>query len=354
MGIPADPDLDRRRATAHRHALGVLVIAVVARGLFGAGAAAVLLAGLARLQTWINGEDIRDSALWERLPLITAIAAALAIAASALFALRAVTVGVASWTFMELPLRDPMPGELTQVRNVLDALAIGLGIPAPTLKVLDDDAPNALSARRGDDRIVAVTTGLAELPRDEIEAVCAHELLHVSAPDARVVGAAFMTTIRARNLAYATTGLGVSICAAALGALKADLFLPSLFLVGVGIAAVSGIAATTLTVPFEALRRQSDEVADVGAVLLAKNPRALAMALDRLASDSRRVKATTDRCAHQWFEACEPIVAASFEVVTDRNGKRTLELANANGAINAELARRSALAQATADGVVAR
>jgi len=350
VGIPADPDLDRRRAVAHRHALFVLVVAAAARALFAAGAAAVMVAGLARFQTWITGDDIRDSTLWARLPLITIAAAAIALALSALFAFRAVAFGVAGWTFKDLPLRDPGPEEMTQVRNVLDALAIGVGIPPPTLKVIDDEAPNALSARRRDERIICVTTGLAKLPRDEIEAVCAHELLHVSAPDARVVGAAFLTAIRARNAASLLLALGVAVCIGAIGGLKYDLFLPSLFLFGAATALVAALSSIALKVPFESLRRQSDEVADVGAVLLARNPNALAEALDRLAGDDRRLAVTNDRCAHQWFEACDPILAAAPDATAEVKQAHTRNVAAANAAINAELHRRSALATATAQG----
>ncbi|MEO7556377.1 MAG: M48 family metalloprotease [Acidimicrobiales bacterium] len=351
MGIPADPDLDRRRAVAHRHALLVLVVAAGALALFAAGAAAVVVGGLARFQTWIAGNDIRDATLWARLPVIAAAAVVLALALSALFAFRAVAFGVAGWTFRELPLRDPGPGEMTQVRNVLDALAIGLGIPPATLKVIDDDAPNALSARRRDERIICVTTGLAALPRDEIEAVCAHELLHVSAPDARVVGAAFLTAVRARNAANLLLALGVAVCAGTLGGLEYDIFLPSLFLVGVATVVVAGVSAFALKIPFESLRRQSDEVADVGAVLLARNPNALAMVLDRLARDDRRLKVTNHRCAHQWFEACDSIVVAAPGATAKVKESNKRNVADANAAINAELQRRSALATATAHGV---
>jgi Zn-dependent protease with chaperone function len=238
---------------------------------------------------------------------------------------------------------------MTQVRNVLDALGIGLGIEPPTLKVLDDDAPNALSARRRDERIICVTTGLAGFPRDEIEAVCAHELLHVSAPDARVVGAAFLTTIRARNTALTAIVAGLLMATGAVGALKYDLVLPTLFLVGAGLTAVAAVAYGALSKPLESLRRQSDEVADVGAVMLAKNPMALAQVLDRLVIDERRVATTNDRCGHQWFEACEEILTSAE--TEDGRTKRAEAIAAANAAIVKELERRSALATATAAGI---
>ena len=349
MGIPVDADLDRRRARAHRYALGVLVVAVAVRALFAAGSAAVVIAGAARFQTWVTGDDIRRSVLWHRLPLLTLAAVVVAVALSALFAARAVAFGVAWWTFKGLPLRDPAPDEMTQVRNVLHALGIGLGIEPPTLRVLDDDAPNALSARQRDRRIICVTTGLAALPRDEIEAVCAHELLHVSAPDARVVGAAFLTTIRARNTALTAIVAGLLMACGAAGALKYDLVLPTLFLVGAGLTAVAAVAYGALSKPLESLRRQSDEVADVGAVLLARNPMALAHVLDRLVTDERRVATTNDRCGHQWFEACEEVLTPAE--TEEGRAKRAEAIAAANDAIVAELKRRSALATATAAGI---
>ncbi len=71
--------------------------------------------------------------------------------------------------------------------NVTEAVAIGAGVPAPRIYVIDAPAPNAFATGRDPQHAaIAVTTGLIEmLDRQELEGVVAHEMAHVRNYDIR-------------------------------------------------------------------------------------------------------------------------------------------------------------------------
>lgn len=75
---------------------------------------------------------------------------------------------------------------------VVKALAARAGIPAPSLWLIDDPQPNAFATGRNPDHgALAVTTGLLRtLPRDELEAVLAHEIGHIAHRDTLIVSVA--------------------------------------------------------------------------------------------------------------------------------------------------------------------
>ena len=122
-----------------------------------------------------------------------------------------------------------------------------------------------------------------------------------------------------------------------------SLFLPSVFAIGGLLGLVSIAAALVLRVLLQSLRRAIDDVADVAAVHLARNPAALADVLDRLHHDDRRVAVTTERAEWLWFEAVEEAVATNAAAKT--KAKAALRR------IDADLTRRATLARATAAGL---
>jgi heat shock protein HtpX len=75
--------------------------------------------------------------------------------------------------------------EQPRVHNLIDGLCAASGIPKPTLRVVDDETPNALAVGLHPRRTtIVVTTGLiSSLGRIELEAVLAHELSHVKVHD---------------------------------------------------------------------------------------------------------------------------------------------------------------------------
>jgi heat shock protein HtpX len=75
--------------------------------------------------------------------------------------------------------------EQPRVHNLVDGLCAASGIPKPTLRVIDDDSPNAMTVGLHPRRAtIVITTGLVSaLGRIELEAVLAHEVSHVKVHD---------------------------------------------------------------------------------------------------------------------------------------------------------------------------
>ncbi len=76
-----------------------------------------------------------------------------------------------------------------QLMNVVDEMSIASGVPRPRIWIIPDDAPNALTT--GTDAAsaqLAVTQGLLDTSsRDELQAVIAHEMGHISNLDVRLM-----------------------------------------------------------------------------------------------------------------------------------------------------------------------
>lgn len=195
------------------------------------------------------------------------------------------------------PADAASPGE-RRALNVLDELAIGLGIAAPPLVVLADESPNALSVRRWNDRTIVVTSGLLELPRDEIEAVLAHELAHLYAFDSRWTTAAESSLARSHQIAGVVALIGALLVA---GGYYLDLIWSMMIAGGVmlGVGIAGGRVVGSL---LPRIRAESDELADVAAIRLARHPAALGEVCARLAADTTTVRATPNAARLLWFE----------------------------------------------------
>ncbi len=85
--------------------------------------------------------------------------------------------------------REVSATEQPVLHHVVEALAIGAGVPKPRVYLIDDTAPNAFATGRDPRHAsIAVTKGLLEkLDRTELEGVLAHELSHVRNYDIRVM-----------------------------------------------------------------------------------------------------------------------------------------------------------------------
>jgi heat shock protein HtpX len=86
--------------------------------------------------------------------------------------------------------RPVTEAEEPRLHNLVEGLCVGIGLAAPRLRIIEDDAPNALAvARSVDDADLVVTRGLlTRLSLVELEAVLAHELARIRRGEA-VVGA---------------------------------------------------------------------------------------------------------------------------------------------------------------------
>jgi len=177
--------------------------------------------------------------------------------------------------------RELAPNEETELHNVVETLAIGLGIPVPKLYVIEDSAPNAFATGRDPRHAsVVVTRGLIDkMDRTELEGVIAHELSHVGNRDIRVM---LLVTILVGTVA-----------------LLADWMWRSMFwgrgrgrdrgggnaiiaVVAIVLAILTPIIATLIQL---AVSRQREYLADASGALLTRYPPGLASALRKIAAD---------------------------------------------------------------------
>ncbi len=179
--------------------------------------------------------------------------------------------------------RELAPGAEPRLRNVVETLAIGLGIQPPKLYVIEDPAPNAFATGRDPAHAsIAVTRGLLEkMDRTELEGVLAHEMSHVVNRDIRVM-------------------LLIAVLVGSV-ALISDLLLRSFWwggarrrggrergggaiiaLVALALAILTPIVAAIIQL---AVSRQREYLADASGALLTRYPPGLASALRKIAAD---------------------------------------------------------------------
>src|SRR5438309_4666883 len=171
------------------------------------------------------------------------------------------------------------PHQYQQLHNIVQALAIGDGLPLPKVYVINDPSPNAFATGRDPNHAaVTVTTGLLQMMnREELEGVLAHEMSHVKNFDVRL-------------LLLVTTMIGMA-------ALISRVFWNSvgrMRLRGQGALVVLaiGLLFTLIAVivgPLMqlALARQRESLADVSGVELTRNPTGLISALQKIAQTDK-------------------------------------------------------------------
>ena len=173
-------------------------------------------------------------------------------------------------------------GEEKVLRDVVETLALGLGIPTPTLYVIEDPAPNAFATGRDAKHAsVAVTRGLLDtMDRSELEGVIAHELSHVGNRDIRVM---LLVTVLVGTVALLSDWLLRSMW---WGGRSRDRDRNSgggiLLLVGIVLAILTPVIATLIQL---AVSRQREYLADASGAFLTRYPAGLASALRKIALD---------------------------------------------------------------------
>lgn len=302
--------LDHRRRWARWRAPVWFVFGCVVMGATAALVGMAVLLAVARLISFVTGTRLRDAPVWDWAAPTAAVLAALAIVfVAGAFVLHGL-LGGGRRLLSALGARAVRRGEspaIDRYVNVVEALCIGLGAAMPQLAVIDDPAPNSLSVRTARDATIVVTTGLLDLlPRDELEAVCAHELAHLDAVDARWVDAASASLHRAGRTGLALTALGALIAA---GAFKVEWWSAIGF--GVVLAALGYACHRGVGIVEPRIRTDADELADVAAVHLSRNPASLGEACTRLAADDRTVARPVAKAEHSWFKLAEPTGAAA-------------------------------------------
>src|SRR6267378_3014300 len=178
--------------------------------------------------------------------------------------------------------RELRSDEEQQLHNVVETLAIGLGIPTPKLYVIEDSAPNAFATGRDPQHAsVVVTRGLLDkLDRAELEGVIAHELSHVGNRDIRVM---LLVTVLVGTVALLSDWLLRSMW---WGGRDRGRDRGSgggvLLLVGIVLAILTPIIATLIQL---AVSRQREYLADASGAFLTRYPEGLANALRKIAAD---------------------------------------------------------------------
>ena len=171
------------------------------------------------------------------------------------------------------------PRQYQQLHNIVQALAIGSGLPLPKVYVIDDASPNAFATGRDPNHAsVTVTTGLLQMmDREELEGVLAHEMSHIKNFDVRL-------------LLVVVTMIGMA-------ALISSVFWNSvgrMRLRGQGALVVFAIGILFTLIAFIvgplmqfALSRQRESLADVSGVELTRNPGALISALQKISTNDK-------------------------------------------------------------------
>jgi len=178
------------------------------------------------------------------------------------------------------------PGRYQQLHNLVEALAIGEGIPKPAVYVIDDPSPNAFATGVSPEKAaITFTTGLlAVMNREELEGVTSHEMSHIKNHDIRlllVVGtmiglAALLASILWRSAFFAGGGRG-----------RGNQLVIVIFAAGALLAVVGFIFGPLIRL---ALSRRRESLADVSGVELTRNPAGLLSALKKLAQNDQPFK----------------------------------------------------------------
>jgi len=169
--------------------------------------------------------------------------------------------------------------------DVVEEMSIASGMPVPPVYVMEDDSINAFAAgNTPKDAVLGFTSGaIAQLPRDELQGVVAHEFSHIAHGDTRL-------NVR---LACAVAGVMVimligrvvlSIAARAPASRsKKDDGRAGIALFGVLLLVVGGLGAFFGRILQAAVSRQREFLADASAAQYTRDPAALAGALRRIA-----------------------------------------------------------------------
>jgi heat shock protein HtpX len=177
--------------------------------------------------------------------------------------------------------------QYVQLHNLVEALAIGEGIPKPVVYVIDDPSPNAFATGINPDKAaITYTTGLlAIMNREELEGVTSHEMSHIKNHDIRL-------------LLVVSTMIGLAALLASIlwrtafwGSIGDDngnnQFVVVLFVAAALLAVVGFIFGPLIRL---ALSRRRESLADVSGVELTRNPVGLLNALKKLQQNDKPFK----------------------------------------------------------------
>lgn len=207
---------------------------------------------------------------------------------------------LASSGAQEVPQENP-PEQYQQLLNVVTEMTLASGLPMPKVYVINDTAPNAFATGRDPKHAsVAVTSGLLQkMDREELQGVLAHELSHVGNYDIRfsllvgvLVGSIALLADWFLRFTFWGGGRRSSNDRGG-GGLVAILFVIALIL-----AVIAPIIGRLVQL---AVSRRREELADVSAVELTRNPMGLARALRTIADDPEVLEVANRATQHLYI-----------------------------------------------------
>jgi heat shock protein HtpX len=175
------------------------------------------------------------------------------------------------------------PQRYRELHDVVEALAIGDGLPKPAVYVIEDPSPNAFATGTSPKRAaITATSGLlATMNREELEGVIGHEMSHIKNYDVRLIlivstligFAGLLASLIWRSAFYVRPrgrdSQQVMILVFAAGAL---------------LGLVAFIVGPIIRL---ALSRRRESLADVSSVELTRNPAGLLSALRKLEANDQ-------------------------------------------------------------------
>ncbi len=178
--------------------------------------------------------------------------------------------------------REISPAEAPDLFGAVQTLATRAGLPAPRIFIVPGDTPNAFATGRNPEHAaVAVTEGLLRmLRRDELEGVLAHELGHIRNRDTLIMAVAATIAGALSHLA------SMAMWAMMLGGRRDDEESEGGALGGLFGMLLAPLVATLIQM---AISRTREFVADETAAKVTRNPLALANALRKIETWSRRL-----------------------------------------------------------------
>jgi heat shock protein HtpX len=206
---------------------------------------------------------------------------------AAVLALIATAFSLRSGTRMVLAVSGAQPADpqrYPQLHNIVEALAIGDGLPKPAVYVINDPSPNAFATGTSPkNAAITATTGLlAMMNREELEGVIGHEMSHIKNYDVRLllivstlIGlAALLASLIWRSAFFMRTGRGR----------QGGQFMLVVLAAGALLAVVGLIFGPLVRL---ALSRRRESLADVSSVELTRNPVGLIHALQKLEANDK-------------------------------------------------------------------
>jgi heat shock protein HtpX len=179
--------------------------------------------------------------------------------------------------------RPADPVQYQQLHNIVEALAIGDGLPKPAVYVIDDPSPNAFATGISPNKAaITATTGLlAMMNREELEGVIGHEMSHIKNYDVRLV--LIVSTLIGLAGLIASMIWRSAFYARPRGRDSGQIMIV-IIAAGILMSIVAFIVGPLVQL---ALSRRRESLADASGVELTRNPAGLISALRKLESNDK-------------------------------------------------------------------